>query len=80
MSTFESPDEFVAGVSQMPFEGVPEGSRFIVDGNQIAHAFTWKMTAPMKVDVPMCEILEVEGNLIRSSELYYDSRLFAEPS
>ncbi len=79
-SSFEDPDAFIAGVSDMPFEGTPEGSRFIVDGKRVAHAFVWKMTAPTQADVPMCEVLEVDGGKIRSSELFYDSKLFPAPS
>ncbi len=76
LMAFDNPDGFIAGVSKMPFEGVPEGSRFIVDGNRVAHTFIWKMAAPTRVDVPMCEVLEVEGGKVRSSELFYDSKLF----
>jgi len=79
LSTFNGPAEFIAGMSQMPFEGVPEGSRFMVDGNRVAHAFTWKLTAPTKAEIPMCEVLEVEGGKVRSSELFFDSKLFPTP-
>jgi len=79
LATFNGPEEFIAGMRQMPFEGAPEGSRFIVDGNRVAHAFVWKMTAPTRADIPMCEVLEVEGGKIRSSELFYDSKLFPAP-
>ena len=76
LSAFDNPDDFVAGVSQMPMEGQPAESRFIADGNQVAHAFVWKATAPMKADVPMCEVLQVEGGKILSAELFYDSKPF----
>lgn len=79
LSTFNGPAEFIAGMSRMPFEGVPEASRFIVDGNRVAHAFVWKMTAPARAAIPMCEVLEVEGGRVRSSDLFFDSKLFPTP-
>ena len=80
LSTFSGSGEFIEAMSQMPFEGAPEGSRFVVDGNRVAHVFVWKMTAPARADIPMCEVLEVEGGKVRSSELFFDSKLFPTPS
>ena len=76
LSYFDSPNAYIEGVSSMPFAGAPVNSRFIVDGTRVAHAFVWKMTAPMEADVPMCEVFEVAGGKIKSSELFYDSKLF----
>lgn len=76
LMSFDSPDAFVAAMQEMGMEGAPEGSRFIVDGTRVAHVFLWKMTAPAKADIPMCEVFESEGGKIRSSELFYDSKLF----
>lgn len=76
MMNFPDPDAFISGVSGMPYEAVAEQSRFIVDGDRVAHAFVWKMTAPSKADIPMCEVLQVANGKVRSSELFFDSRLF----
>ncbi len=75
LMAFDSPDKYVEAMGQMPFQATVEGSRFIADGDRVAHAFLWKMTAPAKADVPMCEVFEVSGGKIRSSELFYDARL-----
>lgn len=72
------PDEFIRAMSQMPFEATVSGSRFIADGNRVAHAFLWSMTAPAKADIPMCEVLEVDKGRIQSADLYYDARLFPQ--
>jgi ketosteroid isomerase-like protein len=72
---FDSADAFVEGMGQMPFQATVEGSRFIAEGDRVAHAFLWKLTAPARADVPMCEVFEVSGGKIRSSELFYDARL-----
>lgn len=76
MMSFENPEAFVAAMKEMGMEGVPEGSRFIADGNSVAHTFVWKMTAPAKVDVPMCEVFETEQGKVRSSQLFFDPKLF----
>ncbi len=80
LSSFDGPDEFIAGIQEMPFDGTPDGSRFIVDDAHVAHAFVWKMTAPTKADVPMCEVLEVRDGKVKASELFYDSKLFPVPA
>ena len=72
----DSSDSFVAAMKQMGMEGAPEGSQFIVDGNRVAHTFLYKMTAPAQVDAPMCEVVEIEQGKVRSSNLFYDSKLF----
>lgn len=76
--TASGPDEFIKAMAQMPFDATVSGSRFIADGNRVAHAFLWSMTAPAKADVPMCEVLEVENGQIQSADLYYDARLFPQ--
>ncbi len=78
LMSFDAPDAFVTAIREMPFEGNPEDSRFIVDGNSVAHAFVWMISAPAKAEIPMCEVLEVEGGKVRSSELFYDSKLLPE--
>ena len=79
MMVASSPDEFVTAMTQMPFEATVSGSRFIAENGRVAHAFVWSMTAPTKADIPMCEILATSGGKIKSSELYYDARLFPKP-
>lgn len=79
LMAFDNPDAFVAAMGTMPFEATVEGSKFIADGERVAHAFLWKMTSPAKADIPMCEVFEVNGGKIRSSELFYDARLFPAP-
>lgn len=76
LMSFNSAEAFIEAVGNLPFEATVEGSRFIAEGNRVAHAFLWKMTAPAKVDIPMCEVFELLGAKIRSAELFYDARLF----
>ena len=71
LMSFDSADAFVEAIGKMPFEATVEGSRFVADGNRVAHAFLWRMTAPAKADIPMCEFFEVSGAKIRSAELFY---------
>lgn len=76
LMSFDDPDSYVAAMAQLPFEAEVQDSRFIADGDRVAHVFTWRMTTPAKASIPMCEVLELEGGKVRSSELYYDSKLF----
>ena len=52
------------------FAGWVDTSRLIVDGNHVAHAFTYHMTAPGTADIPMCEVFELEDEKIISSRAY----------
>jgi len=79
LMAFDGPDAFVEAVVGMAFDARSERSRFIVDGERVAHAFLWKMKTPTKADVPMCEVFEISDGKIRSSELFYDSKLFPAP-
>ena len=73
MAAFDNPDDFVRAMSQLPFEGYFEDSKFITEGDQVVHSFLWKMTSPATSDIHMCEVFEVSGEKIKVSELYYDS-------
>ncbi len=79
LMTFDGPDAFVEAIVGMAFDAGAEGSRFIVEGERVAHAFLWKMKTPAKAEVPMCEVFEISDGKILSSELFYDSKLFPAP-
>ncbi len=76
LMSFNNPDTFVQTMASLPFEATVEDSRFVVDGNRVAHAYLWKMTAPAKADIPMSEFFEISGKQISSIQLFYDSKLF----
>lgn len=79
LMAFDNPESYVAAMAQLPFEAKILDSRFIADDDRVAHIFTWRMTAPAKAAIPMCEVFELKGGKIRSSELFYDSKLFPIP-
>ena len=76
MMKFDDPDSFTEMMVAIPFEANASGSRFIVDGNTVAHTFRWEMTAPSKAEIPMCEILTVANGKVQRSELFFDTNLF----
>lgn len=76
MMQFDDPDAFTKTMVSFPFKATASGSRFIVDGNNVAHIFHWKMSAPVKAEIPMCEILTVAKGKIQRSELFFDTKLF----
>jgi len=73
MASFDTPEDYIAAMKSFPFEGAPIESKFMVDGNRVAHAFVWQMTAPVRTEIPMCEVLEIENGKVQSAELFYDS-------
>lgn len=79
LMAFDGPDAFVEAILGMGFDAGVERSRFIVEGDRVAHAFVWRMKTPAKAEVPMCEVFEISGGKILSSELFYDSKLFPAP-
>lgn len=76
MMKFDSPDVFTKTMVSFPFEATASGSRFIMDGNTVVHTFLWKASDPAKVEIPMCEILTIAKDKVKSSELYFDTKLF----
>ncbi|MEO1224619.1 MAG: nuclear transport factor 2 family protein [Pseudomonadota bacterium] len=68
LASFDSPESFIQMVGS--FGGWVETSRIIVDGDQVAHTFTYHMTAPGKADIPMCEVFELKGGKLVSSRAY----------
>ncbi|MBI3479301.1 MAG: nuclear transport factor 2 family protein [Nitrosomonadales bacterium] len=76
MMQFDEPDAFTKMMISFPFEATASGSRFIVDGNNVAHIFRWDVSAPAKAEIPMCEILTVAKGKIQRSELFFDTKLF----
>lgn len=70
LASFDSPEGFVQMVGA--FGGWVETSRMIVDGDQVAHTFTYHMTAPGKADIPMCEVFELKDGKLASSRAYND--------
>ena len=47
MMQFDDPDAFTEMMVSFPFKATASGSRFIVDGNNVAHIFRWEMSAPV---------------------------------
>lgn len=76
MMQFDDPDSFTKMMVSFPFEAIASGSRFIVDGNSVAHIFRWEVSAPAKAEIPMCEILTVMKGKVLRSELFFDTKLF----
>lgn len=53
-----------------------ENSLFITEGNTVVHLFDWVVEAPFQGRYRMAEYLTVEGNQVRSAELFYDPTAF----
>ena len=77
MMSFDDPEAFAD--SLLDFDAEVTESRLIVDGERAAHLFVLDVAAPIRARIPMCDILEFRGSLIRAIRLYTDSKLF-EPS
>lgn len=76
MMAFGDPDSFAKAMVALPFEATAKDSRFIANGDLVAHVFVWQMTRPAKADIPMCEVFTVDSGKVRRSELYFDTHLF----
>lgn len=74
LAEFDTPEGYVSMVSK--FGGWVETSRFVVDGNHVAHTFVYHMTAPGKADIPVCEVFELADGRIRSSRAYNNAADF----
>ena len=77
LAEFDTPEGYVDMVSR--FGGWVETGRFLVDGDHVAHAFVYHMTAPGRADIPVCEIFELRDGRIRSSRAYNNAADFPSP-
>jgi len=70
MMQFETPDAFVE--SLLGFDGNVTESKMIADGDHLVHLYV----LDMGVKIPMCDVIEFEGDKFGSMVLYADSKLF----
>ena len=79
IGNFDDPDEYVAHL--VGFCGSVSTSRYIAQGNQVAHIFTLNAKFPDgETDIPMCDVFTFEGNRIASQELFTDASRFPSPA
>ena len=74
-----SADEFFQQLENFPFEAKTTTRSLIADGNQVVHVFDFNITAPVRADIPMCELFEIGDDKIAASRLFYDSAKFPKP-
>jgi len=74
MTSFDNPDAFID--SLLAVDADVTASRLIVDGGRVAHLFVLDVAAPIRAKVPMCDVLQFDGNRICAIELYTDPSLF----
>ena len=53
-----------------------ENSVFVSEGNKVVHLFDWVVETPFQGRYRMAECLIVEGEQVRSAELFYDPTAF----
>ncbi len=76
MMYFDNPDTFVQGMVNMDMPGGFTDSRFITEGDIVAHLSSWVMMTPDRVEIPMCEVITLADGKITRCELYFDTKLF----
>ncbi len=75
MMAFDNPDDYVAHL--VGFCGRVSDSRFIAEGNEVAHIFTLDAKLPDgEAHIPMCDVFTFEGPRIAAQELYADASRF----
>lgn len=73
MMQFDNAETYVQAMTGMQIPGSPTGSSFIVDGDRVAHVFEWEI--PGASQIPMCEVITIDGDKIAAIQLYFDSKL-----
>ncbi len=78
IGAFDNPDDYVAHL--VSFGGWVGDSRYIAEGDRVAHLCVYHMTSPGEATIPMCDIFTFEGERIAAQELFTDTRQFPDPS
>ncbi len=76
MMTMNSRDEAVEFMSSCPFKFRHENCIFVSEGNTVVHMFDWVVEAPMQGRFRMAESVVIEGDKIRSVEMFFDTAIF----
>ena len=77
--SFDNPDDYVAHL--VGFCGSISESRFIAEGDRVAHTFMLNTRFPDgEATIPMCDIFTFDGDRIREQELFTDASRFPSPS
>lgn len=74
ITSFDDPDIFVEAM--IGIDATVTQSHIIAGDHEIAHRFVLEVSAPFQATIPMCDIIELENNLIKHIQLYADSKLF----
>ena len=74
IGTFDNPDDYVDHL--VGFGGWVSDSRFIAEGDRVAHLCIYHMTSPGTATIPLCDIFTFDGNRLQAQELFTDTRLF----
>ncbi len=77
LARFDTPEEYADMVGR--FGGWVETHKFVVDGDTVAHLFTYHMTEPGQTDIPICEVFTLRDGKIAASRAYNDSADFPQP-
>ena len=78
MMEMNSKQEALDFMKDCPFQAVHDNCEVVVEGQRLVHIFDWNVTAPFEAIIPMVEVMDFEGNLIKKARLYYDTALFPE--
>lgn len=77
MASVDKPEDYVAMVGS--FGGWVETENLVVDGNKVAHTFTYHMTEPSELNIPICDFFTLVNGKIKSIRAYNDSADFPKP-
>lgn len=77
LAAFDTPNDYAEMVGA--FSGWVETENIVVEDNHVVHTFTYHMTEPSEVDIPICEFFTLHNGKIKSSRAYNDPADFPQP-
>ncbi|MGH1457132.1 MAG: nuclear transport factor 2 family protein [Alphaproteobacteria bacterium] len=68
-------NEMLSSMEECPFESSCQNSELIIQGDKVVNIFDWAVTAPFQANIPCVEVMRFEGDLVKSSLLFFDTAL-----
>ena len=71
-------DAMLDAIKSCPFEDSCEKKDLIIQGDKAVNVFDWVVTAPFVATIPCVEVINFEGDQVRSSKLFFDTALLPQ--
>ncbi len=75
MMETHSLNEMLDSMKDCPFESSCQNSELVIQEEKVVNIFDWVVTAPFQANIPCVEVMQFDGDKVKSSRLFFDTAL-----